>query len=108
MSVKQIRSDKAFKKIMDAEVALVDFNAPWCAPCHVQEPILANVSEEMAGKAIVAAVNIDNHLRIARAYDIRNIPTLIVFKKGEEMERFVGLQNRATLVNAMVKALNRA
>ena len=107
MTVLHILSSKSFKKVMDAEVALVDFNAPWCAPCHTQEPILTNVSEKVSGRAVVAAVNIDNHPSIALTYEIRNIPTLIVFKKGKEVVRLVGLQNVATLVTAVNKVVGQ-
>lgn len=76
---------------------LVDFWAEWCAPCKAVTPILEELSEKYRGKITVAKVNVDQNANIAVRYGILNIPTLIFFKNGQEVDRLVGLQPKAQL-----------
>ncbi len=106
MSIKEIISDKEFEKVIKNGVTLIDFNAPWCAPCRSQEPIINNLADQLKGRATVAAINLDKHQALATKLDIQSIPTLIIFKNSEERRRFVGLQPELTLSDAMEKELN--
>lgn len=78
-------------------ITLVDFWAAWCAPCRMQAPILEQVAEKAAGKAKIGKCNVDNERELAAKFDIRSIPTMIVFKDGKEVERLVGLQAEKVL-----------
>jgi len=82
---------------------LVDFFATWCGPCQVQGPIVEEVASMIADKAVVGKMDTDQSIEIARQYGIMSIPTLIVFKNGEAAERFTGVQERETLLDAINK-----
>ena len=69
---------------------LVDFYADWCAPCRFMAPILDVFARDHAGEAIVAKLDTDRNPAVAQRYGIRGIPTLLVFKNGQEVERQVG------------------
>ena len=86
-------------------LTLVDFSAPWCAPCRLQEPIIRRLAAQFEGKAFIAAVNIDESRDVASNLGIQSIPTLILFRNGKEVQRFVGLQSEATLSEALEKLL---
>jgi thioredoxin 1 len=90
--VQDITSTKALSTIIRRGVALLDFNAPWCGPCRSQEPILLKLSDRYRRRATFAAINIDDHRELAARFQIRSIPTLIIFKDGQELQRLVGLQ----------------
>ena len=68
----------------------VDFWAPWCGPCKMVGPEVETVANEFAGKAIVAKVNVDDFGRLAEKYSIRGVPTLLLIKDGQEVNRIVG------------------
>ncbi|OEU67318.1 MAG: thiol reductase thioredoxin [Desulfobacterales bacterium PC51MH44] len=105
MDAKKISSTVEFEKAIEDGVSLIDFNAPWCAPCRAQEPIIQRLSEQFEGKALVAEMNIDENQDTAMKLGIRSIPTLAVFKNGEEIQRFVGLQFQDTLFKAIEEVL---
>ena len=101
MKIKQIQSVDGFEKAIENGVTLMDFNAPWCAPCRSQEPILENLAGNFEGKALIAAMNVDENRDIAARLGILSIPTLIIFKNSKEIQRYVGLQPEATLSEAL-------
>ncbi len=70
---------------------LVDFWAVWCGPCKMLEPTVASIAEEYAGRAVVARLNVDENPETAGRYGIKGIPTLILFKDGEEKDRIIGV-----------------
>lgn len=102
----EIISADDFEIAIKNGVTLVDFNAPWCAPCRAQEPILAKLATQFEGKAQIAAMNIDNNREAAGELGIQSIPTLIIFKNGKEIQRFVGLQSENTLADVIESLLN--
>ena len=69
---------------------LVDFWAPWCAPCRKMEPTIHALAERYAGRLVVARVNIDAEPRAAGRYDVLTLPTVILFRDGEPVERIAG------------------
>lgn len=86
-------------------VTLVDFWAEWCGPCRMQLPILEEVSEEIGEKATVGKINVDHELELAQRFGVQSIPTLILFKDGEIIDKMVGVQAKETLVDKINKAL---
>jgi thioredoxin 1 len=69
---------------------LVDFWAEWCGPCRAIAPTVEAVAEQFEGKANVVKMNVDENMNVPQRYGIRGIPTLILFKNGQEQERYVG------------------
>jgi thioredoxin 1 len=80
---------------------LVDFWAPWCAPCRMIAPLMEEISQEFAGKIKVGKINADQEFELATRYGILGIPTLLLFKKGEVIEQIVGLINREQLIDML-------
>ncbi len=90
------KSDQ-FTKIIASGISLVDFNTPWCVPCKRQSPIIEDINKQYKGRAKVFEVNIDDKRSLAFKFNIKSIPTIIIFKDGKEIERFIGLQSSKTL-----------
>ena len=91
--------DNSFKDVvLESEVPfLVDFWAPWCAPCHAVAPAVEELASEYEGRIGFAKVNVDENARIATEYGIRSIPTLLLFKDGKPMVQIVGARPKAEL-----------
>ena len=93
-------------EVMKAKTpVLVDFWAQWCAPCRAVAPILDELSAKYQGRFTIAKVNVDESPNIAAKFGILNIPTLIFFKNGEEVDRVIGLQPKAQLDAKIQKTL---
>jgi len=99
------RPDKKFYDTVSRGVVLVDFNATWCAPCRAQDPIIKKLAERFAGKAGIESLDIDDNRETAQSLGIHSIPTLILFKNGKEMQRFIGLQSEEALSRAILDGL---
>jgi thioredoxin 1 len=84
---------------------LVDFWAPWCGPCRKLSPIIDEISAEFDGKIKVVKVNTDENLRTAQEYSISGIPSILIFKNGEAVERLVGLMQKTQIINNIEKHL---
>ncbi len=94
-------NDANFEEKIKTGIVLVDFWAPWCGPCRSQVPIIEALAEKVEGKAVVAKLNVEEAANAAGKFGVMSIPTLIVFKDGEEAQRFVGVQSEETLLEAM-------
>lgn len=82
---------------------LVDFWAPWCGPCQMMEPIIDELAKEMEGKAKVGKLNVDENSATASHYGIMSIPALKIFKGGQVVKEFVGVQNKDSLKEELNK-----
>lgn len=80
-----------------AQPLVVDFWAEWCGPCRMLSPIIAQLAEEYDGKVVVGKCNVEEAEDVAAVMGIRNIPTLIFFKNGQEVDRVVGAQSKTAL-----------
>jgi len=87
-----------FKQHAGGGLVLVDFWAPWCGPCKLIAPVLNEIAEEQQGKLRIGKVNVDNQQSLAAKYKVRNIPTLVLFKNGKEVKRFVGVKPKKALM----------
>ena len=101
-------TDKTFKaEALESEVpVLVDFWATWCGPCRMIAPHLKEIAEEYDGQLKVAKVDVDNNQESAMKYGVRSIPTLILFKGGQEVERIVGVMPKHRIVEKVTPHLN--
>lgn len=97
----KILTDANFESTIGKGVVLVDFWAPWCGPCRVQGPIVDEVADEMFSKASVCKLNIDENPKTARKYGIQSIPTILIFRDGKPVQKFVGIKNKNTLINSL-------
>jgi thioredoxin 1 len=76
---------------------LVDFWAPWCGPCRAMGPAVDAVAKKFSGKATVVKVNVDENPAVSARYNVRGIPTLVLFREGKESGRLVGLQSESQI-----------
>ena len=85
---------------------LVDMWAAWCGPCRMIAPMVEELAGKYQGKVKMGKVNVDDHPQVAAEYRIMNIPTLLLFKAGEEVDRIVGVQPKEELVRRIDKVLS--
>jgi thioredoxin 1 len=92
-------TDSNFKEtaLESKGVKVIDFWAEWCGPCRVIGPIIEELSSEYDGKALVGKVNVDENPEISMKYGIRSIPTVLILKNGEVVEKQVGLTSKQVL-----------
>ena len=84
---------------------MVDFWAAWCGPCRMVGPIIDELSEEYDGKAIIGKIDIDSNQQYAAQFGVRNIPTVLVFKDGELVDRKVGVSSKNDYAEAIDKLI---
>lgn len=87
----------SFRGQIETGITLVDFYATWCGPCKIQMPIVEELAKEIKNEATIAKVDIDSESDIASEYDVKSIPTLMIFKDGYRLETFVGVQSKEFL-----------
>ncbi len=92
--------------IKSTKPVLVDFWAVWCGPCQMQGPIVEEIATEFAGKAVVGKMNVDENPSVPQQFGIMSIPTLMIFKDGQVVKQFVGVQSKATLAAELNKLLS--
>ena len=98
-------NEKNFEDTISEGATLVDFWAAWCGPCRMQGPVVEQVAEAMGDRATVGKVDVESAQSLAQRFGVMSIPTIVVFKDGHEVQRFVGVQDKATLVAALEKAM---
>lgn len=97
-------TEQNFQQKTKGKVVLVDFWATWCAPCRMMAPILNDVANELNGNSHVGKVDIQQYQSLANKFKVRNIPTMILFKNGTEINRFVGIKSKEFLLKEIAKA----
>jgi thioredoxin 1 len=96
-------TEKNFQQQTKNKVVLVDFWASWCAPCRMMAPVLNDVASELSGSSHVGKVDIEQFQTLAQKFKVRSIPTLILFKNGAEVNRFVGIKSKEFLLKEIAK-----
>ena len=98
-TVKEITSENFNETINSTPVVLIDVWAIWCGPCKMLSPVIDDLSVEMEGKAVVGKLDADSNTDLVKELGVRNIPTILVYKNGEIVERTSGFKNKEQLLN---------
>lgn len=97
----KILNDQNFNNQIKTGVVLVDFWAEWCMPCKLMVPVLNELAEETGKKITIAKLNVDESNKTASQFAVRSIPTMILFKNGKEIHRFVGVKTKDYLLKEL-------
>ncbi len=104
--VHEINVDNFDLEVLNSDrVTVVDFFANWCGPCRKLGPILEEVEAELSEKVKFAKIDTDENLEAAKKYQVSGLPTLLVFKDGEVIERMVGLMPKSSIITNIEKHL---
>jgi thioredoxin 1 len=96
-------TDQTFTTDTSEGVVLVDFWAPWCGPCKMIAPVLEELDSEMGEKVKIVKLDVDDNQETAAKYGVMSIPTLLVFKNGEVVDKVVGFQPKDALAGVLQK-----
>ena len=112
MELEKIDSKNFEEKVTKTNnLVLIDFFATWCGPCRMLSPILESVKEELSSKADMKVdmykLDIDADLDIAKTHNVLSVPTLLIFKDGEEVNRLVGLRKKSQIISTLEKILKK-
>lgn len=96
-------TDQSFQEMVlnSDKPVLVDFWAVWCGPCRMLGPIIEEVATDFEGKAVVGKVDVDNNQQVSVDYGIRNIPTVLIFKNGEVVDKIVGVASKEVIAEKL-------
>jgi thioredoxin 1 len=109
MSNLQLNTQNFSQQVLEsAEPVLVDFSAVWCGPCRLMGPIVNELADEYADRAKVGTVDIDSDDRLASAYGVVSVPTFLIFRDGQVVERHVGVRPKHFLAERVDRLLEAA
>lgn len=102
--VQEISTDIFDMEVVENDgITVVDFFATWCGPCHKLAPILEDVERDLGERVKFTKIDTDENMQAAKKYQISGLPTLLVFKDGEVVERMVGLMPKSTIITNIEK-----
>lgn len=105
-TIATVTDDKFKAEVLESHIpVLVDFSAEWCGPCKQLKPIVEQIASEYDGKMRVVELDIDHNVQTTMQYGVMGIPTLILFKGGEAVERITGYQQKPKLLEKIKKHL---
>ena len=99
----KVLNNKNFKPQIRSGITMVDFWAPWCGPCKMMAPVLNDLAESVNQQVTIGKVNVDHHQPLASKYKVRNITTLVMFREGKEVKRYVGVKSKKFLIKEIEK-----
>lgn len=99
--MKIVQKDEFEKIINESKPTIVDFFATWCGPCKMLSPILEKVEEDSKGEFNIVKIDVDESYDVAKKYEIMSVPTMIIFKDGDEQEKIVGLRQKNQIEDAV-------
>ncbi|MGA3404253.1 MAG: thioredoxin [Candidatus Bathyarchaeia archaeon] len=85
---------------------VIDFWATWCAPCHVLTPIMKKLAKEFEDRITFAKVNVETNRDLASQFQVRSVPTVVLFKHGREWDRFSGVRNHSDMLKLLEKLVH--
>lgn len=103
MAIVKANDDTLQAEIESGDLVLVDFWAPWCAPCKIIDPVLEEISTELGDKLKIIKVNVDESPGSAERFSIMSIPTLMMIKNDQVVDKFIGVQPKESLMNEINK-----
>ena len=101
MELKHINSKNFEEEVKSGKVTLVDFFATWCGPCKMLGPVLEQVADEVKDKVNIVKLDIDESLETAKQFGVMSVPTMVIFKDGKEVDRIVGLRQKAQILDTL-------
>ncbi len=105
---KAFTDDKFQEEVLDSKKpVLVDFWAEWCMPCQMLGPVIEQLAEEMKDRVEIGKLNVDENRETAAKYNVMSIPTVLLFKNGEVVEQFVGVQPKQVYEKALKNIQNQ-
>lgn len=100
-------TDQNFNEMVSKyPLLIVDFWAPWCGPCRMVSPVIAELSQELAGKAIFGKLNVDENPMIASTFGIQSIPTIAIFKDGKAIDGIIGAASKSHIMSKLSTHIN--
>lgn len=105
-SAKAVSDSEFTSQVLESNVpVLVDFWASWCGPCQIMGPVVDEIADQYGGRVKILKLNVDENPLTPAKYEIRGIPTLIVFNKGEIVDRLIGAQPKSAVESLLKKVL---
>ena len=102
--IKELDGDNFNAFVKSSDKTVVDFWAEWCGPCRIMAPVFDEVSEEMKDKAKFGKVDVDENSELTQRFQVMSIPTTIIFRDGQQADRFVGVVSKEELIERIKKA----
>jgi thioredoxin 1 len=100
-------TDQNFNEMVGKHnLLIVDFWAPWCGPCRMVSPVITELSQELAGKAVFGKLNVDENPMIASTFGIQSIPTIAIFKNGKAVDGIVGAASKSHILSKLSPHIN--
>ena len=102
MATIELNNENFCHEVTESEIpVLVDFYAGWCSPCRMISPLLEDISEELAGKVKIAKVDVTEESELADKYRILNVPTMMIFRRGEVIDTLVGASGKQQIIELL-------
>ena len=101
MAIKHFKTEEFDSAVEQAPLAMVDFWADWCGPCKALSPVIESLAEQYEGKALIGKVNVDEEMELAAQFQVTSIPTLVVLRNGQVVNRVVGARPKDAILSLL-------